>query len=158
MSHNSIEGHDRSGVVVGVLLMLVAAVIFWDAVNLGRAVAYGIGPDMMPKAISAGLAVLGLFSILSGVKSTAEKPGGYDHFAVGMIIAGFAVLTAIVGLNGGFVPAMTVLFATTAYAFGRRAIAVDLALGFVLALAIYLLFSKLLSLSLPQGPLERLIG
>jgi putative tricarboxylic transport membrane protein len=32
----------------------------------------------------------------------------------------------------------------------------DLAIGFSLSLGVYLVFSKLLSLSLPQGPLERL--
>jgi putative tricarboxylic transport membrane protein len=32
----------------------------------------------------------------------------------------------------------------------------DVAIGFSLSLAVYLMFTKLLSLSLPQGPLERL--
>ena len=51
---------------------------------------------------------------------------------------------------------MTILFAATATAFGRRAILTDLAIGFVLGTGAYLMFSKLLSLSLPMGPLERL--
>jgi putative tricarboxylic transport membrane protein len=33
----------------------------------------------------------------------------------------------------------------------------DLLIGFVLGVGIYLLFAKLLALSLPMGPLERLI-
>ena len=52
---------------------------------------------------------------------------------------------------------MTVLFAATATAFGRRAIVTDLVLGFVIATVIYLVFSKLLTLGLPAGPLERLV-
>jgi putative tricarboxylic transport membrane protein len=44
----------------------------------------------------------------------------------------------------------------TAAAFGRRAFFIDLAIGFVLGLAVYLVFTKLLALSLPAGPLERL--
>ena len=53
---------------------------------------------------------------------------------------------------------MTVLFAATARAFGRRALATDVAIGFVTGVVIYLVFTKLLTLGLPQGPLERLIG
>jgi putative tricarboxylic transport membrane protein len=51
---------------------------------------------------------------------------------------------------------MTVLFAATATAFGRRAILTDLVIGFVIGTIIYLAFSRLLTLSLPAGPLERL--
>ena len=50
------------------------------------------------------------------------------------------------------------LFAATAAAFGRRAIHIDLAIGLVLGTAAYLMFAKLLSLSLPMGPVERLLG
>ena len=158
MSHKTVDGHDRSEVIVGILLLMIAGVLWYDAINLSGAVAYGVGPGMMPKVVGAGLAVLGVLSILKGTKSTSDKVGGYDRQAVGVILAGFLVLTAIIGLGGGFLPAMTILFAATSYAFGRRAVLVDVALGFVLALAVYLLFSKLLALSLPQGPLERLFG
>ena len=67
-----------------------------------------------------------------------------------------ALLIAIIGLGGGFILATTALFVTTATAFGRRAILADLAIGFVLTTLIYLAFSRLLTLSLPAGPLERL--
>jgi putative tricarboxylic transport membrane protein len=68
-----------------------------------------------------------------------------------------AALIAIIGLGGGFIPATAVLFAATATAFGRRAIHIDLAIGLVLAIVVFLLFDKLLTLSLPAGPLERLL-
>lgn len=158
MTHKTIDGHDRSEVIVGILLLIVAGVLWYDAINLSQAVAYGVGPAMMPKVIGGGLGVLGVLSILKGIKSTADKAGGYDRQAVGTILAGFLALTVIIGVGGGFLLAMTVLFAATSYAFGRRAVVADVVLGFVLALGVYLLFSKLLALSLPQGPLERLIG
>ena len=44
----------------------------------------------------------------------------------------------------------------TASAFGRKAFHIDLLIGFVLSTAVYLVFSKVLSLSLPAGPLEHL--
>lgn len=149
---------DRTSVIVGIILLIVAGVLWYDANSLGRAVAYGVGPEVMPKVIAVGLIGLGLASIVSGFRSTVAKPPSFDIGAIVIIIAGFLALTAIIGLGGGFLPAMTVLFAATSWAFGRRALLVDMALGFVIALATYLLFSKLLSLSLPRGPIETLIG
>jgi putative tricarboxylic transport membrane protein len=52
---------------------------------------------------------------------------------------------------------MALLFAATARGFGRRALLVDLLIGLALGLVVYLMFTKLLTLALPQGPLERLI-
>ena len=49
------------------------------------------------------------------------------------------------------------LFAATAAAFGRKAVIIDLVIGAVLGIAVYLLFDKLLTLSLPAGPIERLL-
>ena len=74
-----------------------------------------------------------------------------------LIIGGLAVLIAFIKFGIGFIPATAVLFAATSAAFGRRAFIVDLIIGFVVGIIIYLLFSKLLTLSLPMGPLERLI-
>ena len=61
-------------------------------------------------------------------------------------------------MGGGFIPATTILFVATAAAFGRRAILADLAIGFVLAVVVFLIFDKLLTLSLPAGPIERLLS
>ena len=80
----------------------------------------------------------------------------FDPKAIVLILGGLAALIAIIGLGGGFIPATAVLFAATATAFGRRAIHIDLAIGLVLAVVVFLLFDKLLTLSLPAGPLERL--
>jgi putative tricarboxylic transport membrane protein len=66
-------------------------------------------------------------------------------------------LIALVAWGGGFIAATTVLFAATSWAFGRRAVVTDVLLGAVLATCIYLVFTKLLTLGLPQGPLERLL-
>ena len=80
-----------------------------------------------------------------------------DPQAIVLILGGLAALIAIIGLGGGFIAATTILFVDHRAAFGRRAFHIDLAIGLVLAVAIYLLFDKLLTLSLPAGPLERLI-
>ena len=74
-----------------------------------------------------------------------------------LILAGLALLIAIIGFGGGFILATTALFVTTSAAFGRRAFVTDLVIGAVLTTLIYLAFDRLLTLSLPAGPLERLL-
>jgi putative tricarboxylic transport membrane protein len=76
---------------------------------------------------------------------------------VWLILAGLALLIGIVGLGGGFILATSALFVATSAAFGRRAILADLAIALVLTTLIYLAFDRLLTLSLPAGPLERLL-
>ncbi|MBX9619545.1 MAG: tripartite tricarboxylate transporter TctB family protein [Hyphomicrobiales bacterium] len=152
------KGRDKPAIIVGFLLLALAGVLWSDAVNLSRVAAYGIGPAVMPKMIAGGLVLLGLLSILSGLRQNGKAPEPADFGPVGILVIGFLLLTAIIGFGGGFIAGMAVLFAITAFAFGRRAPLVDIALGLVLSVLIYLLFSKLLTLSLPQGPLERLFS
>ena len=72
------------------------------------------------------------------------------------VLGGLAALIAVIGFGGGFIIATALLFAMTAAAFGRKAFHIDIIIGLVLATIVYLVFSKLLALTLPAGPLERL--
>jgi putative tricarboxylic transport membrane protein len=80
-----------------------------------------------------------------------------NNTAIVRILGGLAALMAVIGFGGGFIIATTLLFAMTSAAFGRKALHIDLAIGFVLATVVYLVFSKILSLALPAGPLEHLL-
>ena len=73
------------------------------------------------------------------------------------ILGGLACLIALIAVGGGFMIGTAILFATTSAAFGRRAFLADLLIGAVIAVVVYLLFAKLLALSLPAGPLENLL-
>ena len=75
-----------------------------------------------------------------------------DPGAFLLIMGGLAALIALIGLGGGFILATAVLFAATSAAFGRRALMIDFLIGLVLGLVAYLMFDKLLTLSLPAGP------
>ena len=153
------EAHkaDPAGIVVAALLALTAVVIAWDAGRLELGQTYGLGPKAMPYVNAAGLVLLAVGNLVMGLRGDLPPREGSDPKAIAQILGGLAILIAIIGFGGGFIPATTVLFTMTAAAFGRRAFLVDLAIGFVLAFVIYLLFDTLLSLSLPAGPLERLL-
>lgn len=148
---------DRAGLVIGALLLVLAGVVAWDASRLQIASAYGVGPWAMPYVVAAGLAVLGVGNAVSGWLGGLPPREEADWSAVLMILAGLAGLIVIIGMGGGVILAVAVLFAATATAMGRRRPAVDVAIGLALGLLVYLMFAKLLALSLPAGPLERLI-
>jgi putative tricarboxylic transport membrane protein len=148
---------DPAGVVVAGLLLLLAVAVYWDAATLQLAPTYGIGPKAMPSMVACGLALLAAGNLVMALRGGLPPREAFDPVAIVLILGGLAALIACIGLGGGFIPATTVLFAATATAFGRRAILTDLAIGFVLSLVIFLLFDKLLTLSLPAGPIERLL-
>jgi len=148
---------DPAAAVISVLLLALAGVIFWDMSRLEISSTYGVGPKAMPIVVASGLALIAIGNLAMAFTSGLPRPEPADAKAILLILGGLAALIALIGLGGGFIAATTILFATTAAAFGRRAFHVDLVIGLVLATAVYLLFDKLLALSLPAGPIERLL-
>ncbi|MBX9844173.1 MAG: tripartite tricarboxylate transporter TctB family protein [Xanthobacteraceae bacterium] len=147
---------DRAAIAIAVFLLVVAAVTAWDASVLQLAPTYGLGPKMMAYVVAAGMAIIAAANLVLAWRGDFPERESYDPKAIVLILGGFAALIAIIAFGGGFIPATAVLFAATAAAFGRKAVITDLAIGAVLGLAVYLLFDKLLTLSLPAGPIERL--
>jgi len=101
--------------------------------------------------------ILAVGNLIDALRGNLPPRESADPRAVLLILAGLALLIAIIGLGGGFILATTALFVTTSTAFGRRAILADLAIAVVMTTLIYLAFDRLLTLSLPAGPLERLL-
>ncbi|KPF72588.1 hypothetical protein IP69_01420 [Bosea sp. AAP35] len=150
------RGADRPALIVGLLLLALAGVVYYDASQQTITSNYGIGPTAMPYVACVGLVVLGLAHFFVAFRNGLPKPEEADRGALLWIIGGLVGLIACIGLGGGFTIAVTILFSFTARGFGRRALATDAAIGFVLGLTIFLVFAKLLTLLLPAGPLERL--
>jgi putative tricarboxylic transport membrane protein len=148
---------DRAAIVVGLCLLALAAVAVWDARRLTITSAYGMGPEAVPYLVAAGLVLLAVGHFVLAIRSALPEREEADPRAILWIALGLFALIAVIGFGGGFVPAVALLFAATARAFGRRAFAADLLIGLVLGLVVYLMFTKLLTLSLPQGPLERFL-
>ncbi|OQW57393.1 MAG: tripartite tricarboxylate transporter TctB [Proteobacteria bacterium SG_bin9] len=147
---------DRAGLVIAGLLALLAVVLVWDASKINAVVTYGMGPEATPVVIAIGLGILAIANLIDAIRGNLPPRESADPVAVWLILGGMAALIAIIGVGGGFIPAATVLFVATSTAFGRRAVVTDLIIALVLTTLIYLAFDKLLTLSLPAGPLERL--
>lgn len=156
MSEVGLKRSDPVSIAVGVLLLGVAAVVWWDMTRLELSSTYGLGPKAMPATIAIGLVLLAVANFVIAIRGDVPEREPADPRALMLILGGFAVLIALIGVGGGFIPGVAVLFATTAAAFGRKGFLIDLLIGLALGIVIELLFAKFLSLSLPEGPIERL--
>jgi putative tricarboxylic transport membrane protein len=148
---------DPAGIVAAVLLAVLAGLILYDMTTLQITQTYGVGPKAMPIVVAAGLGLLAIGNLVMAFRGEFPEREQPAHLPIVLILGGLLAVIVLIGIGGGFIPAVTILFAATATAFGRRAILTDLVIGFVLGLGAYLMFAKLLSLSLPMGPLERLL-
>ncbi|WP_293808193.1 tripartite tricarboxylate transporter TctB family protein [uncultured Bosea sp.] len=150
------QGANKPALLVGVLLLIVAALVGYDASQQTITSTYGVGPTAMPYVVATGLVILGLAHFVVAFREGLPQPEHADNKALLWIVGGQIFLIACIALGGGFILAITVVFACTARGMGRQGLAIDAAIGFVLGLVIFLVFAKVLTLILPSGPLERL--
>jgi putative tricarboxylic transport membrane protein len=148
---------DPAGLVVAAVLAALAAVLVLDASRLPATSMYGMGPEAMPIVIAVGLGLLAIGNLIDALRGNLPPRESADPKPVLLILGGLVALIAIIGLGGGFILATAVLFVATSAAFGRRAILTDAIIALVMSTLIYLAFDRLLTLSLPSGPLERLL-
>ncbi len=148
---------DRAGLVIAAMLAALAAVLVWDSRGLQSAAMYGMGPEAMPVVVATGLALLAIGNFIDALRGNLPARESADPVPVFLILVGLALLIAVIGFGGGFILATSALFVTTSAAFGRRAILVDSVIALVMSTLIYFAFDRLLTLSLPAGPLERLL-
>ena len=151
------HGPDRAGLVIAVLLAVLAAVIFYETRAMKVTALYArVGPTTFPYVIATVLAVLAVGTALSALR------GGFpqrepERLAPILWIVGGLALQLLLLKPAGFSIATGCLFALTARGFGRGPLWLTIPIGIVFSLAVWLIFSRLLMLSLPAGPLERLI-
>ena len=148
---------DRAGLVIAFALAVLAVVLVFDAFRLPPGAMYGVGPGAMPLVVAVGLGLLAIGNLIDALRGNMPPRESADPKPVLLILGGLALLIAIIGFGGGFILATSALFVATSAAFGRRALLVDAAIALVLSTLIFLAFDKLLTLSLPTGPLERLL-
>ncbi|WP_457091094.1 tripartite tricarboxylate transporter TctB family protein [Microvirga sp. P5_D2] len=148
---------DVAGLVIALILLVLAALVWWDMTTLQILSPYDLGPKVMPIVVSVCLTLLAIGNGIGALRGDLPARDRLDWAPIVLILGGLATLIALIALGGGFMIGTAILFATTSAAFGRKAFVTDLIIGAVLAVIIYFLFAKLLTLSLPAGPLENLL-
>jgi putative tricarboxylic transport membrane protein len=149
---------DRAAYGVALILAGLGVLIAWNAAHLNANLAsYSlIGASAFPYAVAGLLLAAAIGTV--GAARNGEFPDRepLELGRLGWILAGMIGQIALLSV-AGFSVATGVLFAFTARGFGGKPLWATIPIGIVFSFILYILFSKGLQLSLPQGPLERLI-
>lgn len=148
---------DRAALVIAAALAIVAGVIVWSTANMGGGGASSpVGPKTFPYVIAAGLFVLAVLTVVSALRGDfpGREPEAFGP--VIWIVGGLAMQMLLLNVTG-FSIATGLLFAATAKAFGRGPLWMTIPIGIVLSFIVWTIFARGLQLTLPAGPLERLI-
>ncbi len=148
---------DRAALIIAVVLAAIAGLIFWDVSRLTGLAGYSqVGPTTVPYAIACCLIVLAIWTAIEGLRGdfVEREPQqlGPVAWVVGGLVAQMLLLNTL-----GFSIATGILFALTARGFGKRQIWLTIPFGIAASFLVWAIFAKLLQLSLPAGPLERLL-
>ena len=151
---------------LGVLAIGIGATIVAWSLPQGAGYAQ-IGANFVPKIVTAGLLLLGIWLLIEvftgGYRSRipddpAER--GDHAFVLSAFLWVSAGLIAQMALihTGGFVVAAAVLFTCVARGFGSARWLRDLVIGAVLAVLVFLFFVRFLNVNLPAGWLKPILG
>lgn len=162
MSEQTTTGPGRQALAtVAALLFGLAAVIAWDLTTMAPAQAVGVGPTAVMRIVVCLLLVLGLAHAIAAARAApkpqAQTAPATNRAALGWVLGGLIGMIAVLQVGAGFVIGATWLFAATERAFGQPLRSRSPVIGLVLAALVYAFFTQALSLSLPAGPLERLL-
>lgn len=143
---------------IGAGLLAIAIAVWIDSTGLPAPTA-GVGPGVAPKLVSVFLAGLGIAHGVTtwrsrGARLQADRG---NHRSLAWVMSALIGLIAVMQVGGGFVLGAAWLFIATARGFGEAIRVRSVVLGIALSLVIYLFFTQALSLTLPSGPLERLL-
>ena len=109
----------------------------------------------MPKVVALGLFCLGIWTVIEAWRGDFPEREHQEVAPVIWIVAGLAGQMLLLRI-AGFSIATGVLFALTARGFGKRQIWFSLPIGIIMSFIVWAIFSQLLQLTLPAGPLEHL--
>lgn len=148
---------DGAALVIAAILAAIAAVIIWQTSQMRvPPVQQRVGPTVFPYAVAIGLLLLSAGTLLSALRRGFPERSKDNLVPIAWIIGGLVAQMLTISWLG-FSIGTGLLFALTAKAFGRGPLWQTFPIGVVFAFLVWFAFAKGLQLSLPMGPLERLI-
>jgi putative tricarboxylic transport membrane protein len=161
--------------LIGAAIVAVGGWVLWQAFGMREGPGYAaVGPRIFPIIVGVGFALSGLAVVASAGRAWLMQPSNRNADsepadpADWSTLAAIAVLLAVYVLlfpSLGFIIASAAFLVAGAWALGSRSPLRDAAAGVLLSGITYVVFTRLLGLELPEGPLadpidalQRLIG
>lgn len=151
-----------AGLAIGFGLIVIGAVIFFDAAQMQIPPAYArVGPQIFPYIFAFGLAAVGAYFAWNAWGPEARREivaEGFDTDWRALLIIGAGLLIHLNILKPlGFVISGVFLFLCVTFAFGSRKFIRDSIVAVVLVVVSYVGFTHGLGLQLPPGILAGLL-
>ena len=148
---------DGAALVIALVMAAIAAVIIWQT-SMMRVppIQAKVGPQVFPYVIAGGLLLLSVGTVVSALRGSFPPRERDNYGPMLWIIGGLVGQMLLIGW-AGFSIGTAVLFAFTAKGFGRGPLWQTIPIGILFSLIVWFIFARGLQLSLPAGPLERLL-
>lgn len=148
---------DGAALVIALILAVIAGVIIWQT-SLMRVppIQQRVGPTVFPYVIAGGLLLLAVGTVVSALRGSFPAREKGDMAPMLWIVGGLLAQIMLLS-TAGFAIATGLLFAFTAKGFGRGPLWQTIPIGIAFSLLVWFIFARGLQLSLPAGPLERLL-
>jgi putative tricarboxylic transport membrane protein len=139
--------------ILGLIACVLAAYIAWGIWTAPATAARTVvGPGVFPMLIALGLLGVGVRLLYDArAHSTPDVVIPTIDWPAVLTVAGALLVCILLLERLGWVLTGAILFAGVAKGFGSRAWAINAAIGLVLASVVYVVFDRLLGLSLPLG-------
>ncbi|HQZ11684.1 MAG TPA: tripartite tricarboxylate transporter TctB family protein [Devosia sp.] len=149
---------DRAALIIAAGMLVLAAVVAWDASRLGGAASYArIGPQTVPYVIAACLFGLGIWTGIAALRGDFPERE-HQEFGPVLWIVGALIAQLVLLKTAGFSIATGVMFGLVATGLGGKPLWISVPIGIILALLVFFIFAWGLALHLPAGPIENAIG
>jgi putative tricarboxylic transport membrane protein len=148
-------------ILLGLGVAALGAFIAIETSRMGVSPAYAkVGPQAIPYLVAGGLILFGLLFAVAALRPAAPAPDAgeasrtqpVDWLPLAVISAGL-VAQMLLLVPAGFVIASAILFFCVAFGFGSRRYVRDGIVAILLALIVYIGFTRGLDLQLPAGVL-----
>jgi len=142
---------------VALAIVMFGAFYLWGALQIRESTTYAaVGPRFMPNAIGLGIVLSGVWLFaFPGAPPAPDSPQAMslDWVSIGLMVLLVAAYVALFRV-AGYVLATTLLLWGGAQILGdRHHLVRDGVIAVALAVVIYYVFSQLLRINLPPGPL-----
>lgn len=149
---------DVAGLGIAAGLFLLAALIWWDASGYPERASYAkFGPEIFPYIVAAGLAVFAVITVVMAVRDWFPEREEMSYPPVIWVTLAVVLQLALLMFGAGFIAGSGALFGFCARGMGRKPLWLAVLVGLCFSAILYLLFRHGLGLSLPAGPLERVV-
>ncbi len=153
--------NSKADIVAAICLLLVSFLVFWISKDFPSSKT-GIGVSTFPKLLAGLLIIFSIVIIIQAIKNSSfsKKEPTFKEFKKGhkLIVAVIIILIIYIQMLEvlGFILSSFLLLITLMFVFGERRKIILLLVPLLFSVILYLVFSKMAMVFLPEGIIENI--